>query len=144
MLKVTLVLRVSSQTRSRCKGKHIIILKVADWNFNVFGNSCAFYVKWVWWKLLQKDLRTIETCRSLSGLYVKMNVLILVHLLVLPVRAHGIFVTSNCPICPPACISPADCREMWYWDIVKYFEKIRIWLKSGKISVNLHEDLSTF
>ena len=39
----------------------------------------VFYISLFDVKLPEEDLKKVETCRSLSGLYVKVNVLILGH-----------------------------------------------------------------
>jgi len=60
-----------------------------DWNFNLFDNSSVFYTTYalVWWKPppAEDDSKKIEICRSISGLYVKVYIFMLVHLLILPI-----------------------------------------------------------
>jgi hypothetical protein len=57
-----------------------------DLNFNLFDNSSVFYVRLFDVRLPEDDLKKIETCRSISELYVKLCILVLVRVLVVTVR----------------------------------------------------------
>jgi len=39
-------------------------------------------------RISEDDMKKIETCRSIRGLYVKLYILMLVHLLVLSISVH--------------------------------------------------------
>jgi len=57
-----------------------------DVNFNLFDILSVFYVCLFDVRLPGDDLKKIETCRRISGLYVNLCILVLVHMLVVPVR----------------------------------------------------------
>jgi hypothetical protein len=51
-------------------------------NFNLIDKSSVFYVCLFDVRLPEDDLKKIETCPSISGLYVKLCILVLVRMLV--------------------------------------------------------------
>ena len=55
-------------------------------NFNLFDNSYVFYVHLFDVRLPEDDVKKIETCRNIIGLYVKSCILVLVRMLVVTVR----------------------------------------------------------
>jgi hypothetical protein len=57
-----------------------------DYNLNPYDNSPVLYIHLFDIRLPEDVLKKVEACRSMSALYVKVHILILVHFLGLPIK----------------------------------------------------------